>query len=154
MKFLFFIRKFLISFEFVCILIGIMAYMLFSEELDINLSRMQINPDTVKFVVTIPMIIFGWIWKSGQSFFQRGSPRAKILVNWPGYFHLKQNFIVGMVYSVFSLVICLLSILNREISALNVISFICGLSVISVVALNFYFADSTIKDMLEEVNEV
>ena len=57
MKFLFFIRKFLISFEFVCILIGIMAYMLFSEELDINLSRMQINPDTVKFVVTIPMII-------------------------------------------------------------------------------------------------
>ena len=59
-----------------------------------------------------------------------------------------------MVYSIFSLVICFLSILNREISALNVISFICGLSVISVVALNFYFADSTIKDILEEVNEV
>ena len=146
MKVLF--RIFFISPEFVVLLGSIMIYLIWGESLDNFIKDIQFNSDVVKTFLVAPGAIFWWIFSKGNAFLQRDTENGKVLVQWDKYEDLKKCFAVGFIYAVFSLIVCGIAAITYQHSALHVISFTCGLLILSIVAISFYFAEGEIKDII------
>lgn len=142
-----FIRTFFISFEFVTILFSIFVYILFGEVLENLLKTIALNEDMLKYILPIPVAIFCWIFKDGGKFLLRDTEYAKILVHLEEYKKLKICFYVGFIYAVSSLIICIISAVTYQKTALHTIAFCCGVLVLSIVAISFYLAHGEIKDI-------
>lgn len=142
-----FCRAFFISPEFLVILLAIAIYILWGERLDQYLKKVKLNQDTLKYIFSIPCVMYVWILKKNNSILQRDNANTKILVEWEGYKDLKNVLYIGIIYATISVVLCLGIALIYINSALHIITFISGFLIISIVAISFYFAEGTIKDI-------
>lgn len=150
MRFLYYIRVTIISLETIILL---SAWALFhSQKTEISLfaQAININTDIIKYLILLPIVIYGWVIKEARDLITSEKDNIKILVNWPDYWKLKAHIHSSLAFGLFFCITSLTPwIYKPGISdGFGITLFTTSLLGNITVAGSIYFAQITIKEIL------
>lgn len=154
MKVIYYLRVFLVSYEFVFLIVSAALYILFGELLEKHFLVVSINEDALKWAMLFPISISGWTLKDGVGVIFPDDKTSKILHEWPDFWKLKIHFNVGIMNSILYLLPCVavwfIGGLNKFDGAWLFFMFAVATS---LNAFSFYTAKIGIRSALIKANE-
>jgi len=147
---MYWLRVFLISFEFLIVVISVFLVNVYGETINALIKEIQINDEILKWLMFVPAGLFVWSFSKAKLLLFPDGHFSKILHKWPDYRKLKIHFWVAIIYSVLFLIASLLPLFIKD--GLNTgtgfIVFFCGLVGESIVAFCIYLAQIAVDEIL------
>lgn len=154
MRSLYYLKVFVIGYEFFFLLLSLAIYVFFGELFNNYFMTISINEDALKWAMLFPISISGWTLKEGVGVIFPDEHTSKTLHKWPDYWRLKVHFNVGILNSIIYILPC---IAVWFIGALNkfdgVWVFLIFSIAVSLNAFSFYAAKISIKSALIRLDE-
>jgi len=147
---MYWLRVFVISFEFLIVVISILLSSVYGEIVSTFIRELQINDEVLKWLMFVPAGLICWSFSEAKLLLFPDGELSKILHKWPDYRKLKIHFWVALIYAVLFLVIGFLPLFIKEglNTATGFIMFFCGIAGELMVALSIYSAQISVKEIL------
>lgn len=150
MRFLYFIRVFFISIEFLVLILTFFCVKFFEPHASAIASALSVNEELMKWAILLPITLSAWCANEGRDLIFSNPDHSKILVNWPDYWKLKQHVFTSLF---FLIIFCGLSgfpWLSKSgiTTGTNLIFFIAGCLGCIIVAAQIYAAKISINEIM------
>lgn len=149
-NFLYFGLVFVISFEFLWLLVGVVIYFNLDKIIGNYVFSLKFNDDFAKWLILAPVSLFVWIFREARSLLIGDKESIRILTDWEGYWQLKIHVYVNLIYSSVFIVLCVIPVLvDMWISDIRyLLLFIVGLLGLLISARDLYFASIRVKEFV------
>lgn len=149
-KVLYFCRVFLISLEFLLILIGLIAYLRFGELVAGLSSTIRFNSEMVNWLALIPFSLFVWILNEIRSLLVGDKDHIRVLTVWSDYWRLRVHVFVNFIYSIIFLSLSVSPVLLGfwRVDAIYSLMIVVGYFGLFVSALSIYLASIRVKELI------
>lgn len=148
-KAIYYCRVYLISLEFLAILITLLNIIFFEHFFNEVSKSLKPNDELLKWLILLPTGLFIWIVKEGRETLI-SEKHSAIIVNWPGYWTLKAHIIASLAYALLFTITAAYPWLSEENIKIgkNFILFSHSSIGCLIVAAHLYFAKAKINEIL------
>jgi hypothetical protein len=94
------VRAFFVSFEFLCIVIGILLTIWRPSAIQGIAEQIASNGDMIKYLALAPVGVFGWVFSHSRKMLFPEADKKSILQGWPDYPAFRDVVFVGVAFSV------------------------------------------------------
>lgn len=149
-KFLYFGRVFLVSFEFLWLLVGVVIYFNLDKIVSNYVFSLKFSDEFAEWLILAPVSLFLWIFREVRSLLIGDKESIRVLTDWEEYWQLKIHTSVNLIYSLVFLVLCVIPVLiDMWISDTRyLLLFIVGLFGLLISARDIYFASIRVKEFV------
>lgn len=149
MKFIYYVRVFILSFEFLALIFVLALYLFLNDIFTTIFNSIKINDEALKWLISYHIGIAVWILKDGTTILFPDEKTNRALHEWPEYWKLKAHFDVGIFYCISSTAICLSICFFEGIKTINGAWFFSACTIsLSLSAYSFYVAKIKLKSAL------
>lgn len=93
-------RFFIISFEFIVLILGIFTQLLFLKQIQGLVMNVKIQDEPLKVIAAIPVALCVWSFVSGRRLLFPDKDKVSVLQGWPDYWRLKIGFHAALTWNV------------------------------------------------------
>lgn len=148
-KFLYYLRTYLVSMEMLAIVISCSVFYLSEGALAGVIDIKSINEDALKWAALFPISLTIWTFKEATGVIFPDEKSSKLLHQWPDYWKLKAHFNIGIANSVIFVLPCLIVWLLGDLNSTAGVWIFLTFSIAnSINTLSFYLAKISIKSIL------
>ncbi|WP_271410752.1 hypothetical protein [Pseudomonas sp. Q1-7] len=154
MKFLYYVRVLLVSFEFLIVVFMAAIYLAFNDQIDTLILSGSPNEKAVDWLILYPMAVGAWVLNEARNVLFPTGGADSVLHQWEGYWRLKAHYNVGLFYCLFPIVPCVLVwLFNSIFTSWGITLFFACVVVVSVSAISFYQANVRLRELLINVSQ-
>jgi hypothetical protein len=150
MRFLYFLRVFFVSLEFLVLALALLCVMYLERQASAIASALVINEELVKWAILLPITLTVWCAKEARDLIFSNPEHSKALVNWPDYWRLKRHIVVSLIFLAIFCVLSGLPWLSKSgiATGVGLIFFSTGLLGSVLVAVQLYAAKISINEIM------